>query len=66
VVMLKYKDGEKKIIVPPGLGIVSYVPGRVDELKAGSAVFIGAAAKQPDGTLLARRIGVGRDVPPPM
>ena len=28
--------------------------------------IIGTAAKQPDGSLLARRIGVGRDVAPPM
>jgi hypothetical protein len=65
-VVLKYKDGEKKIVIPPSLGIVSYVPGEMSDLKAGAAVFIGAATKQPDGTLLARRIGVGRDVPPPM
>jgi hypothetical protein len=64
--LLKYKDGEKKIIIPPELGIVSYAPGEVADLKAGASVFIGAAAKQPDGTYLARRIGVGRDVPPPM
>ena len=65
-IMLKYKDGEKKIVVPPSLGIVSYAPGEASDLKAGASVFIGSAAKQPDGSLLARRIGVGRDVAPPM
>jgi hypothetical protein len=65
-IVLKYKDGEKKIVVPPGLGIVNYVPGDIADLKAGASVFIGSAARQPDGSLLARRIGVGRDVPPPM
>ena len=33
---LKYKDGEKKIVVPPGIPIVVYVPGEVSELKAGA------------------------------
>jgi hypothetical protein len=66
VVTLKYKDGEKKIIIPPDLTIVSYVPGEVSELQVGKSIFVGAAVKQPDGSLLTRRIGVGRDVPPPM
>lgn len=66
VVTLKYKDGEKKIIIPPDLTIVSYIPGELSDLKVGASVFVGAAVKQPDGTLLARRIGVGRDVAPPM
>jgi hypothetical protein len=32
---LKYKDGEKKIVVPPDAPIVKYVPGNKDELKPG-------------------------------
>lgn len=63
---LKYKDGEKKIVVPPGIPIVAYVPGDVSELKAGARIFISAASKQPDGTLQAARINVGRGVAPPM
>jgi hypothetical protein len=63
---LKYKDGEKKIVVPPGIPIVVYVPGNASELKAGARIFVAAAAKQPDGTLLTPRINVGRDVAPPM
>jgi hypothetical protein len=66
VVTLKYKGGEKKIIIPSDLAIVSFIPGEVSELQVGKSVFVGAAVKQPDGTLLARRIGVGRDVAPPM
>jgi hypothetical protein len=65
-VMLKYKDGEKKITIPPSLQIVSLVPGTMADVKAGAGVFIGAAVKQPDGTLQAQRITVGKDVPPPM
>ena len=63
---LKYKDGEKKIVVPPGIPIVVYVPGEVSELKAGARIFVSAATKQPDGTLEAARVNVGRDVAPPM
>ena len=63
---LKYKDGEKKIVVPPGIPIVVYVPGEVSELKAGARIFVSAANKQPDGTLVTPRVNVGRDVAPPM
>jgi hypothetical protein len=63
---LKYKDGEKKIVVPPGIPIVVYVPGDVGELKAGARIFISAAKKAPDGSLEAARVNVGRGVAPPM
>ena len=64
---LKFKDGEKKIVVPPGIPIVVYVPGDKAELKPGAKIFIAAAAKQPDGSLQAPRVNVGRDgVAPPM
>ena len=66
-VTLKYKDGEKTIIIKPDTAIVTYVPGRKDELKPGAKIFIAAATRQPDGTLQAPRINVGRDgVTPPM
>jgi hypothetical protein len=32
VLMLRYKDGEKKIVVPPDIPIVAFVPGDKDEL----------------------------------
>ncbi len=41
--VLKYKDGEKKFIVPPDTPIVIYVPGSKSELKAGTEIFISAA-----------------------
>jgi hypothetical protein len=64
---LKYKDGEKKILVPANTPIVSYVPGDKSELKPGAKIFISAATKQPDGTLQTPRVNVGRDgVAPPM
>ena len=66
VLTLKYKDGEKKIVVPADAPIVSYVPGDKSELKAGASIFISAAVKQADGTLQAPRVNVGRGVAPPM
>jgi hypothetical protein len=65
--MLKYKDGEKTLIVPAETPIVTYVPGDKTELKPGAKIFIANAARQPDGTLQAARIAVGRDgLTPPM
>ena len=66
MLVLKYKDGEKKIVVPADIPIVTYVPGEKSELKPGAAIFIAAAIKQPDGTLQAPRVNVGRGVAPPM
>jgi hypothetical protein len=63
---LKYKDGEKKIIIPPVCPIVTYVSSDKSELKPGAKVFINAATKQADGTLAVPRINVGRDTAPPM
>jgi hypothetical protein len=62
---LKYKDGEKRILVPPDTVIVTYLPGSVSELKPGAAIFVPAAARQPDGSLQAQRVMVGRDIAPP-
>ena len=66
VLTIKYKDGEKKIVVPPDVPIVSFAAGDKDELKPGAKIFISAAIKQPDGTLQAPRIAVGRGIAPPM
>jgi hypothetical protein len=66
VLTLKYKDGAKKIIVPADCPIVSYLPGDKSELKPGATIFISAAQKQPDGTLVTPRVNVGRGVAPPM
>jgi hypothetical protein len=66
-VTVKYKDGEKKIIVPPDAAIVKYVPGNKDELKPGAKIFIIAAVKQPDGTLETPNVSVGLGgLTPPM
>jgi hypothetical protein len=65
--VLKYKDGEKKLVVPAGTPVVAYAPGKMDELQPGAKIIIMAAQKQPDGTLTAGSIGVGREgMTPPM
>jgi hypothetical protein len=66
VLTLKYKDGEKKVLVPADCPIVSYLPGDKSELKPGAAIFIAAAQKQSDGTLVTPRVNVGRGTAPPM
>jgi hypothetical protein len=67
VLTVKYKDGEKKLMVTPETAVVSYVVGSKDDLKPGIKVFIGAAKKQPDGTLQTPRITYGKDgLTPPM
>jgi hypothetical protein len=65
-ITLKYKDGEKKIVVGPECPIVTYAPGDKAELKPGAKIFINAAIKEADGTLSVPRINVGRDAAPPM
>ncbi len=64
---VKYKTTEKKIVVPPEAVIVKYVPGDKADLKQGAKIFIVAATRQPDGSLQAANISVGRDgLTPPM
>jgi hypothetical protein len=63
---LNYKDGSKKIDVTPQTVIVSYMPGTREELKPGASIYVPAATRQADGTLLTARVNVGRGVAPPM
>jgi hypothetical protein len=66
-ITLKYKDGDKKIVVVPETVIVAFVPGDKSELKPGAKIFIGGANKKEDGSLEASAINVGRDgITPPM
>jgi predicted DNA-binding antitoxin AbrB/MazE fold protein len=66
VLKLKYKDGEKVIVVAPDAPIVQYAPADLSELKPGARIFIGAARKRDDGVLETPRINVGRGIDPPM
>ena len=64
---VKYKGGEKKILVTPDTAIVTYATGDKSDLKPGTKIFIAAAKKQSDGTLQTPRITYGKDgLTPPM
>jgi hypothetical protein len=66
-ILVRYKDGEKKVVVPPDTPIVTFVASDKSEVKAGSKIIIFGAAKKEDGTLEANRVNVGRDgITPPM
>jgi hypothetical protein len=62
---LKYKDGQQTVVVPDNVPIVTFEPGDRAMLKPGAHVLFGANV-QPDGSLTAARINVGKDglVPP--
>ncbi len=62
---VKYKDGEKKIVVPPDATILAYAAGERGELKVGAKVAILRVKQKLNGALEADRINVGRgDVVP--
>ena len=66
-ITVKYKDGEKKVVVSPDTPIVAFVPADKSELKPGAQIIIFASTKKDDGTLDATRIGVGLNgITPPM
>jgi hypothetical protein len=66
-ILVKYKDGEKKVVVPPDTPIVTFVAGDKSEVKPGVKIIIFGAAKKDDGTLEAARVNIGRDgITPPM
>jgi hypothetical protein len=66
-ITVKYKDGEKKVVVGADTPIVSFVTGDKTELKPGAKIIIFGATKKDDGTLEANRVGVGIDgITPPM
>jgi hypothetical protein len=64
--LIKYKDGEKKILVSSETPVVTYVPAEKSDLKAGAKI-IAAMKKLPDGSFETNRVSVGRDgLTPPM
>ena len=60
VLTVKYKDGEKKIIVGSDAVILLRTDGTQSDLKPGANVDIAAATKKPDGSLETARVDVGR------
>jgi hypothetical protein len=66
-ILVKYKDGEKKVVVPPGTPVVTFVTGDKSEVKPGAKIIIFGAVKKDDGVLEANRVNIGRDgIAPPM
>jgi len=62
---LKYKEGEKTVVIPPEAPIVTFEPGERAMLVSGAHIIV-TATRQPDGTLTAAGVAVGKDglVPP--
>lgn len=63
---VKYKEGEKKVIVGPDTAITAVAPGNKDELKAGAQIIIMQSDKQADGSVVAKNMYVGRGLKPAM
>jgi len=64
--LIKYKDGEKKVLVSAETPVVTYVPADKADLKPGAKV-IAFMKKLPDGSFETNRVSVGRDgLTPPM
>jgi hypothetical protein len=58
---VKYKDGEKKLVVTPQTVVVTYEIGKREEIVPGTKIFVSAAKKQADGSLQTPRITYGRN-----
>ena len=64
--LIKYKNGEKKVFVSSDTPVVTYVPGEKSDLKTGAKIIAFVKAL-PDGSFETSRISVGRDgLTPPM
>jgi hypothetical protein len=64
--LIRYKGGEKKVVVGADTPVVTYVPADKSDLKAGAKV-IAFMKKLPDGSFETNRVSVGRDgLTPPM
>jgi len=63
---VRYKEGEKKIIVTPQTVIAAAAPGSTDEIKPGAQIIIFGWDKQADGSVLAKVMYVGRGLTPAM
>lgn len=64
-ITMKYKDGEKKILVPAGTPVVSFVPGTLADLKPGETIFT-IAKMEGEGKYSTGRVSVSKNgVKPP-
>jgi hypothetical protein len=66
VMVIKYKDGEKKVFVPTNVPVITYVPADKAALTPGAHIIIVAATKNDDGSYTTSGVNVGKDglVPP--
>ena len=60
VLTVKYRDGEKKIVVPADATILAYSVSDLGELKPGAHVALLRVTKKLNGSLEADRVNVGR------
>jgi hypothetical protein len=60
-IVVKYPQGEKRIVITASAHVVRNVFGSRDDLKPGAAFRAAAATKQPDGSYTAAAVAVGRD-----
>ncbi len=60
-IVVKYPQGEKRIVISANAHVVRNAFGSKEDLKAGAAFRVQAATKQPDGSYTATAINVGRD-----
>lgn len=66
IVTLKYKDGEKKLVIGPDAAILTTVPAEASDLKVG-AELVTTATKNDDGTFSTARVTVGKNgLAPPL
>jgi hypothetical protein len=64
---VSYGGGDKVVTVTPKTKVVALVPGDRSELKPEAEIFVPAATRNPDGTLEASRVTVGKNgLAPPM
>ncbi len=64
-ITMKYKDGSKTILVPPGTPIVAFVPGSRADLKVGEYIWT-SARQEAGGRIVTQRLNVSKDgVKPP-
>jgi hypothetical protein len=57
--VVKYKDGDKTIMLSPSTEIATYAKKSLADLKPGEKIFIAGAKKLPDGTLDAPNVSFG-------
>lgn len=63
---VKFKDGEKKVMVSPQTAIAAAAKGDASELKPGAQIIIFGWEKHADGSVLAKTMYVGRGLTPAM